>query len=206
MMEVTVLIADIIESKKIEERKEFQDSLKTCLDGINQNSQYIISPYTITLGDEFQAIYEYKANPIEDILNILLNSYPVKIRFSFGLGTITTAINHENSLGMDGPAFHVARKGLIAMKNIDYSHIQLFGEDSHNVEFINKTLMISMSVMSDWKRNTLMIFNELLNHNTVNDMLPLLDISKRSIYKSIKTNKLREYVEYFSCLMNKLDE
>jgi len=203
-MKYTTIIADIINSKEITNREKFQDSLKNCLDKINRDTEHIISPYTITLGDEFQAIYINSSNLINDIFKILLNSYPAKIRFSIGIGDISTKLNYEYSLGMDGPAFHIARKGLKEMKNIDYSLIQVFNDLSQDVKFINTTLRLSMAMMSDWKNNTFVIFNKLLNDKSVSAMLPSLDITERAIYKIIKNNNLREYVEYFSSLKNKI--
>ena len=117
---------------------------------------------------------------------------------------MTTKLNYENSLGMDGPAFHIARNGLKEMKSIDYSLIQVFNDISQDVKFINTTLRLSMAMMSDWKKNTLVIFNELLNDKSVSEMLPSLDITERAIYKIIKSNNLREYEEYFSSLTKKI--
>ncbi len=203
-MRYTTIIADIVNSKEISNREMFQDVLSNCLNEINQDSKHIISPYTITLGDEFQVIYKNNNNLINDLFKILLNSFLVKIRFSIGFGDISTKINYEQSIGMDGPAFHIAREGLNEMKSVDYSIIQVFSDLSQDEKFINETLRLAMIMMSDWKKNTFVIFNELLNNKSVNDILPLLNISERAVYKIIKTNNLREYVEYFKSLNNQI--
>ena len=100
---------------------------------------------------------------------------------------------------MDGPAFYQAREGLNVLKELEISIIQFYGKIK-NRELINSGLKLSMSVMKSWKKNTLFIFNELMNKNTVKKIIPRLEISERGIYKIIDTNNLREFVDYFSTL------
>jgi hypothetical protein len=196
-----VVIADIIKSRQISNRRHFQEHLKDQLEKVNQNSSGLLSPYTITLGDEFQALYQLQssADLLRDIMRILLNVYPLKIRFAVGYERIATKINREQSIGMDGPAFYQAREGLNAIKGLDISIIQFYGEIKNSL-LINSALKLSMSVMNSWKKNTLFIFNELINASTVKKIAPKLHISERGIYKIIDTNNLREFVEYFLAL------
>ena len=57
-MNVVALIADIVDSRAIPERARFQRSLKTTLAAVNKRSRRsLLSPVTLTLGDEFQAVY-----------------------------------------------------------------------------------------------------------------------------------------------------
>jgi len=200
-MNAYVVIADIIKSRQISNRKKFQKLLSDELEKVNQNSRGLLSPYTITLGDEFQAVYKSQssADLIKDIIRILLSVYPLKIRFAVGYANIATDINTKQSIGMDGPAFYQAREGLNILKELEISIIQFYGEIK-NQELINSGLKLSMSVMKSWKRNTLFIFNELLNKSTVKNIIPRLDISERGIYKIIDTNNLREFVAYFSSI------
>lgn len=200
-MKAFVLIADIIKSREIVERNQFQLKLNSELQKINQNSEKLLSPYTITLGDEFQAVYDLESSLslLKDIFIILLKVYPLKIRISVGYADIVTEINKEKAIGMDGPAFYDARKGINILKDHDSSIIQFYGELKER-ELINSSLKLSMSFMANWKRNTLFIFNELLNNSSVKDIIPRLDISERGVYKIINTNNLRDFVEYFSSL------
>lgn len=200
-MRAFVLIADIIKSREIDDRNQFQLKLNSELQKINQNSKKLLSPYTITLGDEFQAVYdlEFSLNLLKDIFIILLKVYPLKIRIAIGYADIVTEINKEKAIGMDGPAFYDAREGINVLKDHNSSIIQFYGELKER-ELINSSLKLSMSLMANWKRNTLFIFNELLNNSSVKDIIPKLDISERGVYKIINTNNLRDFVEYFSSI------
>lgn len=52
------LIGDIIESKKIQDRAQVQQQLLRLMKELNwQYQDYLISPFTVTTGDEFQALF-----------------------------------------------------------------------------------------------------------------------------------------------------
>lgn len=196
-MNVFVLIADIVNSKEIVDRSQFQVDLKNALEEINKSSQRILSPFTITLGDEFQAIYQSSENLLNDIFRILAYVYPTRVRFAVAYGEITTEINRENAIGMDGPAFHIARAGMNDLKKFNYSIIQFFGDFGEANKLINIGLKLSLSLMADWKQNTFLIFTKLFNNKSVKEIAPLLTISERGVYKIINTQKLRNFTEYF---------
>ena len=51
------LIGDVIESKKIQDRAQAQQKLLQLMKELNQQYQkYLVSPFTVTAGDEFQAL------------------------------------------------------------------------------------------------------------------------------------------------------
>lgn len=203
-MNYIVLIADIIKSKEIDKRNKLQSELQNKLDEISNNSKGLLSPFTITLGDEFQAVYNKGQYLLKDIFNILVKIYPVSIRFAIGWGEITTDINKKSSIGMDGEAFYNARDGLDRLKKVDYSIIQFYGDLFKSTEFINKSLSLSLSIMSDWKENTWFIFNQLMHNKPVKKIAPKLNITERGVYKIIDTNRIRNFVEYFNALDKEL--
>lgn len=199
-MNVAALIADIVDSKGIPDRKTFQAGLKEALERLNRRSRTLVSPYTITLGDEFQAVYGTGEELIGDVFSILAEVYPVRIRFAVGIGKLTTELDREKALGMDGPAFHAARAGMNEMKKLKYSLVQAYGDDPSRYELMNAGLKLSMSIMSGWKRNTFIVFTGLRDGMAVGEVAPLLGIRQRSVYKLITTNRLREFTAYFSVL------
>src|SRR5438270_9561839 len=101
---ILAVIGDIVLSRAIAQRAEFQKQLRRTLDNINKRSA-MASPYTITLGDEFQAVYRDPRGVFVDILTIMERIAPVSARFAIGVGTLRTPINPTQAIGMDGPAF-----------------------------------------------------------------------------------------------------
>ena len=135
------VIADIIESKSIPDRKHFQRSMEKALEEVNAFSSDIISPYTVTLGDEFQALYRTGSQVIRDVSYLLTVLYPVRIRFSVSVGEISTDIKTDTALGMDGPVFHAARNGITCLKEYDHSIIQLYyAGENRRLGLINSSL------------------------------------------------------------------
>lgn len=115
------VIGDIVNSKRIigEQRKQLQNTVENTLDFINSHyKDFIVSDFLITLGDEFQGLLRPEA-PLYEIIshvvertNLMDNKGKfVEIRFGVGFGRVVTDIKRV-ALGMDGPAFHFARKAL----------------------------------------------------------------------------------------------
>lgn len=193
------VIGDIIKSKKISEREKFQKSWMLFLNELNNESKSnIASPYTITLGDEFQAVYKSSNSMFKDIFKIMEHIYPNKIRISIGIGKISTEINKVNAIGMDGPAFYAARDGLMSLKKIKQNTIKItkYGQASTIDKFINQNLVLIFNNMESWKLNTLKIFNKLLSEES--DILKIakeLNITERAVYNNIKDKHLNDIIE-----------
>lgn len=70
---------------------------------------------TITLGDEFQALFTADGTGVRRLMGLMeeaiIDARPVRVRFGIGLGALTTPLRSV-TLGMDGPAFHRAREAL----------------------------------------------------------------------------------------------
>ncbi|MCF7915812.1 MAG: SatD family protein [Spirochaetaceae bacterium] len=203
-MKVVVLIADIIESREIEDRSRFQDDLGRCLNFINTRAHTLLSPYTVTLGDEFQAVYATGAEVLDHIIYIQTELFPVKFRFSVSFGEITTKINRKQAIGMDGPVFHEAREGITRLKKTKYSVIGLSGLAEDELEIVNSGLGLASAVMAGWKAETLHIFHALYQGLKVSDILPHYDLSQRGMYKLINRNRLWEFTRFFESVREEL--
>jgi hypothetical protein len=189
-MKRIVLIADIVSSREIKDRDRIQKKLKVTLQRINQKSRSILSPMTITLGDEFQCVYSNADEIFKHIWEILYTSYPEKIRFSFGIGKITTGINRIQAIGMDGPAFYEAREGLAWLKQQDYFFNIRSSNDSELVSFARNTLYLVSHNIESWNRNRIRIMNLLTEGTQIKSIVKELRISEQAIYKNISSGGL----------------
>ena len=107
------VIADIIASRSIEQRYAAQEALKATLLVANERYAYALaSPFTLTLGDEFQGLLHRASNLFEILDFIRFRHAEFGFRFGIGLGEILTAIDPRSSLGADGPAYWNARRAL----------------------------------------------------------------------------------------------
>lgn len=113
-------MGDIVESSNADQlilQREFARLIRR----VNEDySNSFESPLTITLGDEFQGVVRSSKEAAEVV--IALEEYrwdlelEIVIRYSLGLGEITTPINPEIAYGMLGPGLSEVREALVEMK------------------------------------------------------------------------------------------
>lgn len=193
MEQFLVLIADIESSKEIkeEERKALQVRLQQELDYLNQADNAPVSPYTITLGDEFQAVFKNSGMLFVHLFRILAILYPVKVRFSLGVGGIATSINTEQAIGMDGPAFHEARQGIEILKESGFLfHLSVEEENNTTLKLINNSLQLLSHEIQTWKKNRLSILYLLKEGYDYKKIVDHLDISPPAFYKNKEAGAL----------------
>lgn len=107
------VIGDIVGSRKLPNRGEVQQKFLEVARAVNLRFREAIeSPFTITLGDEFQILVHNPVVVPDLIPYVKKEMHPVQLVFGVGLGVITTEINRQQAIGMDGPAFHFARQAL----------------------------------------------------------------------------------------------
>src|SRR5690606_12661524 len=181
-MKRIAVIADIVSSKRIKNRAEVQKKLQSAFRRINKNSS-VISPYTITLGDEFQAVYDKADFLFKDIWQIIYSVHPVKIRFSIGVGEISTRINRKQAIGMDGPAFYNARKGLEELKNTGYL-LNIIFEESNNTEICRQSLYLISHFAENWKETRVKILTMLHEGLMPKEIASRMAVTDKAVYKN----------------------
>ncbi|HKK47246.1 MAG TPA: SatD family protein [Balneolaceae bacterium] len=182
-----VLIADIEASKEVKQgkREELQQKLKKVLETLSRENKGIVSPYTITLGDEFQAVFKNADHLFKDIFKILATLHPISVRFSLGVGDISTPINKEQAIGMDGPAFHEAREGIKQLKKSGYLfNIRIEEENDMIFKIINNSLQLISTEIRSWNKRRLLIFHLLREGHDYKSITQKLDISRAAFYKN----------------------
>lgn len=193
MDQYIVIIGDLVSSKDLnnKEREKCQSILKDIIDRINDESLSVRSPLTITLGDEFQAVYDDLSTVLADSWSALAALYPVGVRFSIGVGQIYTSINSEQALGMDGPAFHVAREGINQLKSSGKIYNIAIGSPSDRpedilslVDLVNHTLHFLSNELKQWKKTRLQILVMEQKGEPVKKIAKKLGISESAVYKN----------------------
>ncbi|MEO6003144.1 MAG: SatD family protein [Opitutus sp.] len=192
-MRVIALIADIVASRNLGQRAAFQRRLEKALQKITAGARDLASPYTITLGDEFQAVYRKSDFLFADVFTIMADIHPVRARFAIGVGELTTKINPEQALGMDGPAFHDARAALTALK-ADKRLLRIAGASMPDWGMADHVLNLLSHQVAGWSRNRLLIVSGLLRGRSVKEIEAGLQISRVAVYKNIRAAALDDVV------------
>lgn len=110
----TAVIADVVNSRGLSEveRRDLQSSIDQMLQSFNQAfKQHIVSRFVLTIGDEFQGLIGAPQMIPELLWRIESDLRDVAVRVGVGFGTISTTMRAE-AVGMDGPAFHLARSAI----------------------------------------------------------------------------------------------
>ncbi len=179
-----VLMADIINSSGFSNLSKLAKTFAELVEKCNiVNQEELISPLTITLGDEFQGIVRSECSIFKIVTWLEENKWKadeeISLRYSVELGEIETEINTKIAHGMMGPALTEARESLILLK--DEEDLLSIGGDIKDKELkqIQFNLYLSHVRKWHWRDNVL-----------ISNLLELKD------YKLVaeKTNKNRSLV------------
>ncbi len=203
-MKKIVLIGDIVNSKNILQRSKVQSELNAIFKKLN-NDKSLLSPYTITLGDEFQAVYNKADFIFNHIWQISLAVYPLKIRFSLGVGDITTKINKKQAIGMDGPAFYNARNGLNELKESAFLFI-VNSDELTSQEIIKQSLFLISHLSAGWKKSRLDILVLLYENFSAAEISKKLKITDKAVYKNIDAGALKIIIDLTKEITNHLNQ
>lgn len=197
------LIADVIDSKMVQERFDLQKQLEKTLQTMNELfGEFIASNFTLTLGDEFQGLLKVDAPVFQmiDTLRSLLT--PTQLRFGIGLGEIVTDIDPLQSIGADGPAYWNARAAinLVHQKN-DYGNTQIYfssGKEKQDF-FVNALIASGEAIRSGWRGSQEEILLDLLKRCVYSenfsqqDLAQSLEINPSALSKRLKSSSIRVY-------------
>lgn len=203
-----VIIGDIVDSKDLnpDERKETQKILENCFDKFNTEPDRLMSAYTITLGDEFQAVYSSAGQLFRHIWTVMAQIHPVRVRIAVSLGEISTEINREQSLGMDGPAFHLARDRINEMKKNTLILSLVSGDDRFD-RLVNSSFRILTGNLKRWNKNRYTILQKRYEDVEVKQIARDLGLSEVAVYKNINAGTLdaiRDLTDSISETLNEM--
>ena len=198
------LIADVIDSKMVQERFDLQKQLEKTLQTMNELfGEFLASNFTLTLGDEFQALLKVDA-PVFQMIDILRSELtPTQLRFGIGLGEIVTDIDPLQSIGADGPAYWNARAAinLVHQKN-DYGNTQIYfssGKEKQDF-FVNALIASGEAIRSGWRGSQEEILLDLLKRCVYSenfsqqDLAQSLAINPSALSKRLKSSSIRVYL------------
>jgi hypothetical protein len=215
-MKHLVVIGDIVLSRRLPDRAGVQQKLERVLEELNlQHADKLASPYTITLGDEFQAVYRDATPALRDAIRILEALSPVRVRFALSPGAIVTRINPQQALGMDGPAFHEARDAITGLKTRNCL-LAVTGAAIQPGPLVADSLDLISSVLSGWDGKRFQMLRRLVEmepwtdggsygKSIVKGMATEIGISERAVYKSFKANAIKPIARILSDIGTMLD-
>lgn len=224
------LIADIVSSKKLNQRRTTQDILSRLLTSINERfKETIASNLTITLGDEFQGIVDSMETAllIIDWLTLKLQletkketGEEVTLRWGIGIGRLSTPIkNRKISIGTDGPAYWHAREAIDTVHQYnDYGQLnERLKTSTLEDDFYNSVIRLQNVLRSDWttsqKETAFAILDtcgyaEFTNQTVKAALNQYLNqsFSEQTVSKRIISTHIKQYTQSRRLLAEKIEE
>lgn len=201
-----VLIGDLVGSRQVAGRAALQRRLKSAVQTVNRRRQPLLgSPMTITLGDEFQAVYRSVETVFADIFLLLHALAPVRARFALAVGEIVTPLNKQQAIGMDGPAFHEARDVLTTLK-AEGRLLGLAGLREDTARLAKPVLAVLSGQMEAWRETRLRLFAGLLEGASPAALAKTAKITPRAVNKNIRAADLDEWTVILAEFSRALDQ
>ncbi|HFR3537712.1 SatD family protein [Streptococcus iners] len=203
-MNYIAIIGNIIHSKQVSQRSNTIEVLKQQLNSINYSfSQNLASPFTLTKGDEFQALC--KPNPhiflMIDQIQLAFRDQ-LEIKFGIGLGKILTAIDPKQSIGVDGPAYWEAQKAIkVIQDKDDYgSSLVAFSSEYKQIDrVINPLLTSSDFIKATWNSSQTDLFEVLISNKIYQEefkqkpIAEKMKLSQSAFTKRLKSSGIKLY-------------
>jgi len=204
---VLCVIGDVIQSRKLQNRSALQKQLNQALKQLNTKAQKrLLSPYTLTLGDEFQAVYRKADHLFYDLWSIVAKLHSTKFRFSIATGLLTTSINPKSAIGMDGPAFHLARSGIDQLRS--NSGVFQLSSMTELPFWMQPFLNILSDLRQGWNVNRLKILCYALGDSQIDVKVIAgeTSLSVRAVYKNIREGSIKSIVTMLQLIESELNE
>lgn len=180
MNQKIALIADIIQSRKIEERYDIQKKMIHIIDLLNKAYKVnLVKKVEISSGDSFQGLFDRPGTAFLYIRMMQMLLYPTKIRAGIGVGALDYMDKDFGTNLLDGEAYHNAKKALdiIGAKRKEAVYFNIKNSNHIFVNSINTILNMYYKLKQTFGANSLRIslVNELLNPMSVNGDINYLE-------------------------------
>jgi hypothetical protein len=192
-----IIMADIIKSTD-NQSIETQNNFKSLVNILNVKfKKKLLSPLTITLGDEFQGIANRLKNSILIIIYLeellIHNQSNLALRYVINHGKIDTPINHEIAHGMLGSGLSNARKTLESLKKTDKKfdiNTQINTKDLA----LNEAFLIYQNLVSKWNsKNEREIASLFIQYQDYKVVAEKVGVNRSQIWKKERSLNISSY-------------
>jgi len=209
------IVGDIVSSKSIEQRTEMQNKLQNILDSMNKDySRCFIKKFAITLGDEFQALFQDFKFVLEIVYKIQVKMWPVKIRFGIGSGEILVNLSdYDNPYNSDGPVWWNSRNAINSIKKynmtnkiMDQSNVMIKTNNEKFDELLNSSLSLCYSINTTWTKPQRELIHYIILRYGLSDNFVKKNLateysqSESTIYSKLKISKYYNYLRILNAI------
>ncbi|MCG2587252.1 SatD family protein [Rhodohalobacter sulfatireducens] len=191
-----ILMGDVVRSSDYESEK-LGKTLKELVHSANKDlRKKTLSPYTVTLGDEFQGVTKSLESGIETLFYFeeerLAKELDFKLHYVLHFGKINTEINRETSYGMLGEGLTEARKKLTAKKR-DRRRFNFSLEQKEQSEQLNRLFEVLEGITEKWKLDDFALILDMIQSDNDQEVGEKHGKDRSQIYRRRKTLMIHEY-------------
>jgi hypothetical protein len=191
-----ILMGDVVSSKDYDSQtlqKQLNNITESCNKALRDD---LLSPYTITLGDEFQGIPNTLLTAIRTLFfyeeECLRQNLDFKLHYVVHYGKIDTKINPEIAYEMMGPGLTKARE-LLGSKKRDRKRFQFLLDNKVLTQQLNRLFEVLDSIIRSWKIDDYLLILDMINNDNNAEVGEKHDKNRDQIWKRRKTLMVHEY-------------
>lgn len=191
-----ILMGDVIGSRKYNAqqlRDEFMEVVSSCNEKLKHD---IISPYTITLGDEFQGVASSLHGLVKAIFymeeTIIRKSFTFKIRYVAVHGAIDTSINQLVAYTMMGDGLTKARE-ILTDKGRGVPRFRFDLPTVYTMQQLNRLFIVLDGITGRWGKGDGLLILDMLSNPHNKEVGIKHDKNRTQIWKRRKHLLIKEY-------------
>jgi len=203
-MDMVVVMADIIGSSK-KKATALMKCFRETVEKVNRiNKDSILSPLTITLGDEFQGIAKTPEAAMQVVFSVeklaRQSKVPFKLRVVVHEGRIDTKINRQKAYEMLGPGLSEARERLTSMKT-SRGRFQISLKDEALSTKLSLGMSVYQGIVDQWTPAQLKVVNAFEVKSDYRDVAKLVKRDPTVIWKRKRSLMIEEYNNIMKLIM-----
>ncbi len=198
-----VLMADVIGSRNRPSRQlqaALGDLVQSCT---ARHKDQLLSPLTITLGDEFQGI----ADSLQTVLSIIQfmelerfrRELDFQLRYSYVAGEVETPINSTVAHGMLGPALTAARARLVS-KGRDRDRFMFQAESENESAILNHVFLAIDGISQRWNVDEGAVIYALLTDSDDTNVGRTINRHRSAVWRRRKSLLIEEYLALWAAV------
>jgi hypothetical protein len=192
----SILMSDIVNSSG-RNATALMRSFSNVVNAVNKkNHRQILSPLTITLGDEFQGVVRNVQAALQVIFDIeelaMTAAPPFQLRYVVVEGDINTEINKAKAYAMLGPGLTEARERLTSMKTTR-SRFQVKIRNESRSEDLNLMFVVMQGIEDQWTAAQKKVVSAFLKFGDYRTVAEKLKKDPSSTWKRRKSLMIAEF-------------
>ncbi|MBY0482345.1 MAG: SatD family protein [Chitinophagaceae bacterium] len=196
-MKQYILMADVIGSGSKDAKNLMKDFKKLVASANKTYAKAIISPLTITLGDEFQGVIRDLETATKIILFLeeflIQSNKHFKLRYVLNQGEIGTGLNKSSAYEMLGKGLTDARQWLGELKVTKNRFLISINQKPIN-EILTQSFILYQSIVSEWNNEKdYTLVAHFLKYRDYKIIAVLLQKERSLIWKREKSLKMKDY-------------